>query len=149
MIERFERFSFALSELSRYWHKIAGEEMERYGLKGPQCIYLLTLYRHPEGVTATRLGELCGKDKADVSRMMTMMAQKGLILKTGPSYRALLRLTEAGKAAAEQVQYRAATAVELGGKGLTEENREIFYQVMEQIAQNLRTISRSGLPPVC
>lgn len=145
MLSRFERFSFALSELSRYWHKIAAEEMERYGLKGPHCIYLLTLYRHSEGITASRLGELCGKDKADVSRTMNLMLQKGLVLRSGASYRALLQLTDAGRAAAEQVQRKAATAAELGGKGLTDGDRQIFYQVMEQIAQNLRSICQSGL----
>ena len=33
MVDRFERFSFAISEISRCWHKIAAEEMEAYGLK--------------------------------------------------------------------------------------------------------------------
>ena len=29
MVERFERFSYAISEISRCWHKIAGEEMQK------------------------------------------------------------------------------------------------------------------------
>ena len=28
MIERFERFSLAIAEISRCWHKLAGEEMK-------------------------------------------------------------------------------------------------------------------------
>ena len=35
MIDRFERFSLAITEVSRYWHKIASGEMEQYGMKGP------------------------------------------------------------------------------------------------------------------
>lgn len=35
MVERFERFSLAIAESSRCWHKLAGEEMKVYGLKGP------------------------------------------------------------------------------------------------------------------
>lgn len=147
MIHRFERFSYALSELSRYWHKIAGDEMARYGLKGPQCVYLLTLFRHPDGLTAARLGALCSKDKADVSRSITLMQEKGLVMRDSSGYRALLRLTPAGIRAAEQVEQRAVTAVKLGGQGLTEESRRIFYDTMEQIAENLRTLSQGGLPP--
>ena len=79
MVDRFERFSFAISEISRCWHKLAAEEMEKYGLRGPHCLYLLAMYHHPGGVTAPQLGELCGRDKADVSRMMAMMREKGSI----------------------------------------------------------------------
>lgn len=146
MVDRFHRFSYAISELSRCWHKIAAQEMERYGLKGPHCVYLLTLYRHPEGLTATQLGNLCGKDKADVSRMMAMMEQKRLIRKEGATYRAILKLTEAGKVAAEHVQNRAAKAVELGGSGMSADAREQFYKTLELVVSNLQAISEEGLP---
>ncbi len=33
MYQRFEQFSVALTEISRYWHKLTGEEMEKHGLK--------------------------------------------------------------------------------------------------------------------
>ena len=47
MEDRFERFSVGMSEISRYWHKLTGDEMEKYGLKGTHSIYLLTMYRFP------------------------------------------------------------------------------------------------------
>ena len=146
MVSRFERFSYAISEISRCWHKLAAQEMETYGLKAPHSVYLLALYRNPQGITAARLSQLCGKDKADVSRMVTIMEEKGLVSREGASYRALLKLTQTGQTAAEQVQHRAATAVELGGEGITPDNRETFYAVLDQIAENLRTISEGGLP---
>lgn len=146
MVSRFERFSFAISEISRHWHRLATQEMEKYGLKAPHSVYLLTLYRYPDGITAARLAQNCGKDKADVSRMVTILEEKKLVAKEGSSYRALLKLTAQGKEAAEQVQKRASTAVEVGGEGINEENRETFYRVLEQIAQNLRAVSDEGLP---
>ena len=45
MIARFEKFSYAISELSRCWHKIAADEMKQYDLKGPYAVYFTTLYR--------------------------------------------------------------------------------------------------------
>lgn len=146
MVDRFERFSFAIYELSRYWHKIASDEMEKYGLKGSYAVYFTTLYRTPEGITAARLCEISGRDKADVSRAISLMEKKGLVTKEGNQYRALLKLSPAGVQAAEQINGRARVAVEFGGKGLTPENREIMYAAMEQIVANLKTLSEEGLP---
>ena len=149
MVERFERFLFTISEISRSWHKIAADEMEKYDLKGPHAIYLPTMYRYEEGITAARLSELCGKDKSDVSRMMNIMEKKGLVKKEGVNqnlYRALLKLTDEGKVAAEHVRERASLAVEIAGKDLTEEKREIFYESLETIASNLKELSKEGLP---
>ncbi|MBE6807904.1 MAG: hypothetical protein J6J30_00785 [Clostridia bacterium] len=151
MINRFERFSFAISEISRYWHKLTSEEMEKYGLKGTHSVYLLTMFRFPDGITAPRLCELCGKDKSDVSRMMSIMEKKGLVKKEGIHqnlYRGLLKLTESGKQAAEHVRKRAILAVELAGKDLTDEKREIFYDALESIVLNLRILSKEGIPQI-
>ena len=70
MIDRFERFTVALAESSRCWHKLAGEEMKAYGLKGAHATYLTMLSRHPEGVAVQALCELILKDKSDAARML-------------------------------------------------------------------------------
>jgi len=149
MLDRFERFSLSIFEITRHWHKITSDEMEKYGLKGPHCVYLLAMHQHPEGVTATQLGELCGRDKADVSRMVSIMEQKGLVTREGMAksmYRNILKLTEEGAAAAEFVCQRIMVAVELASKGLDDMRRTVFYEALELIAGNLRKISTEGLP---
>ena len=145
MIDRFERFSLAITEISRYWHKIASDEMEQYGLKGPHAIYLLTMDRFNDGITAAQLSEVCEKDKSDVSRAMSLMQKKGLAARGNP-YRALLRLTPNGKSAAEHIRKRAQLAADLAGAKVSEENRAIFYDALESIADNLKEISKGGLP---
>ena len=150
MLNRFARFSLAIAEIDRCWHKLAAEEMAKYGLNSPHAVYLTTLYQFEEGITAARLGELCCKNKADVSRMVSIMEKKGLVLKEstgGNMYRALLKLTDDGKLAARAVQDRVALAVELAGAGLSEENRAIFYDALELITSNLQVLSKEGLPP--
>lgn len=149
MLNRFSRFSLAIAEIDRCWHKLAAEEMAKYGLNSPHAVYLTTLSGFKEGITAARLGELCGKNKADVSRMVGILEQKGLVRKEavgGNLYRARLLLTEEGRQAAEHVQQRVALAVELAGSGMTEEEREVFYRCLERIAANLQELSREGLP---
>lgn len=149
MIERFERFSFAISEISRYWHKLATDEMEKLGLKGTHSVYLITMLKFPDGITAPKLCELCSKDKSDVSRMMAIMEQNGFVKKEGVHqncYRGVFKLTEKGKNAANNLKNRVDLAVELAGKDLSNEEREIFYRSLESISGNLRILSKEGLP---
>ncbi len=149
MEQRFERFSYLLFEIARYWHKLTTGEMEHYGLKGTHSVYLSAMARHPEGITAPQLCELCGKDKSDVSRMMAIMEQKGLVTKQGGHqnrYGGSFVLTELGQQAASFVERRATLAVELAGKDLDEESRNILYQSLESITANLKTLSKEGLP---
>ena len=149
MLNRFARFSLAIAEIDRCWHKLAAEEMAKYDLNSPHAVYLNTLYQYPEGITAAKLGELCCKNKADVSRMVTILEKKGLVRKEAVGdnlYRAKLLLTDDGKLAAEHVQGRAALAVELAGSGMTDAERETFYRCLEQITANLQTLSKEGLP---
>ena len=147
MVDRFERFSFSVFEVSRCWHKLAAEEMAKYDLKGPHAIYLTVLQHNPEGLTAARICELCGRDKADVSRALAVLDEKGMVKREGGSgYRARISLTEAGCKAAEHVTRRASVAVELAGKDLTEESRAAFYTALESIVANLRKLSEEGLP---
>ena len=149
MLNRFARFSLAISEIDRCWHKLAAEEMAKYDLNSPHAVYLNTLYEFEEGLTAAQLGELCRKNKADVSRMVSILENKGLVRKEASGnnmYRARLLLTAEGRQAAEQVRNRTALAVELAGAGMTESDREVFYRCLEQITANLQMLSRDGLP---
>lgn len=146
MIDRFERFSYGIFEINRCWHKLAAEEMEAYGLKGPYAVYLLALERCSDGITAAQLCELCSRDKADVSRAMRIMEEKELVCRDGASYRAKLKLTPAGQQAAAHVKQRAGVAVEHAGKGFSPQQRETFYQVLDTITVNLQLLSREGLP---
>ena len=40
---------------------------------------------------------------------------------------------------------RALVAVEMAGEGLQEEQRQVFYQVLNLISRNLHTICKDGL----
>ena len=149
MIHRFERFCGAIADISRCWHRIAADEMEKYGLNGPHAVYLNTLYCHPEGITAAKLGELCGKNKSDVSRMIAILEEKGLVRKEHVYknfYRARLKLTEEGRRAAEQVREKVGVAVECVERGISQESIENFNHVLNQISVNLQTLCKEGLP---
>ena len=149
MVGRFERFSSAISERSRCWHRVANEAMKQYGMKGSYSVYFTAMSHFPEGVTAVHLVELCGRDKADVSRAMALMEQKGLVRRQNEgqkTYRARLQLTDTGKALADEINEKARAAVEYASRGLSEEKRQVFYEALALITANLQGLSREGIP---
>ena len=148
MIGRFETFSFALEKMSSSWSKIATEELKPFGLKGAYVLYLIALYKNEDGLTSANLCEICNKDKADVSRGIKALESKGLVVRdmtASNKYRAKITLTEQGKTTTKALRERIKLAVEKGGKGLTDEQREIFYNALEIISTNLKEISKGGL----
>jgi len=146
-MDRFEKFSLAVFNITHYWNKVATEEMKKYDLKAPCAIYLLTLKQYEEGVTAAKLCEVCGKDKADVSRTIKVMEERGLVERGGDiSYRARVKLTEEGIKLAETINERASLAVDLVGGDLPEENRKILTETLDIILKNITKLSKDGLP---
>ena len=149
MLDRFEHFSYSISNIYRHMMKIEREEMEKYGLRGSYVQYLIAMKRFPEGMTSAKLCDICDKDKAAISRIVAEMESKGLIRRESDKsnmYRAKLVLTEEGNKAADYVCERAEKAVLAAGKGLDEEDRRIFYGVLAIFEANLRRISREGIP---
>ncbi len=150
MLDRFEHFTYAINEISRFWRKLAGEEMEKYGLKASHAIYFTVLARHrATGLTASQICESCGRDKADVSRMLAIMEMKGLIIKEGSHqnlYNGVFKLTGEGYAVAKSVSERAQKAVALAGRELSEEKRNIFYEALDSIVENMRELTKKGIP---
>lgn len=143
MTDSFEKFSFAISELYHYLHKITREEMEEYGLSGPHAIYFFILSRHKNGLTSAKLAEASFRNKADVSRAITLLEKKGLVKKEGGtsnSYRAKILLTSEGELAAKKLRERAEIVAGEVGNGLTAEKRTALYDALEIIASNMREI---------
>lgn len=148
MITKYEQFSSSVASLCRDIQHIERMEMAKFGLKGPHAQCLLAMSRYPEGLPAARLCGLCDKDKAAISRTLSELEEAGLVrrdLSGGSRYRANLLLTDAGKAAAQAVSERAQLAVEAAGAGLNDDQRAVFYQVLNIIAGNLHTICKNGL----
>ena len=148
MENRYELLSGAISSMYHDIQKIERVEMANYGLKGPHAQCLLAMKKHPEGITAARLCEVCDKDKAAISRILAELEAAGMVIRenrNGSKYRASLVLTYQGQAAAEAVVEKARLAVEKAGIGFGEEEREVFYRVLSIIAGNLHKLCREGL----
>ena len=100
MVGRFEIFTLALSEILSSWNKIASDELKPYGLKGSYVVYLIALYKATEGLTSVNLCEMCNKDKAEVSRAIKSLEEKGFVVRenvTVNGYRAKITLMKENK----------------------------------------------------
>ncbi len=149
MIERFEQFSYSINGIYRYILKIEKEEMEKYGYRGSYALYLAIMSHFPDGLTVSRLSELSDRDKAGISRIVSDMEENGLVMRqTNKSnfYRAKLVLTEKGKEVADFVREKAIAAVIEAGRGVSDEDRRVFYECLFIIASNLKKICNEGLP---
>ena len=120
MENRFEHFTLDIFNISKYWNKIASEEMKEYGLRGAHA--------------------------ADVSRAIADFQKKGILEPyDGPRYRFTPKLTPRGHALAAQIRARATVALDLAGQGITDEMRENMYHCLDLIATNMRLICEDGL----
>lgn len=149
MLSRFQQFSYVISEINRQIQKIERDEMIKYGCKGAFAQYLVALLNHPEGLTAARLCQICDKDKAAVSRMVSEMQEKGMVTRSSEStraYNAPILLTEDGRKAAEHVCMKARAAVKAVGGEMSEEERRVLYSLLDSIAGKLQRLSEEGIP---
>ncbi len=147
MVQRYGRFSAAVSKISYCIQKIESEVMAKYGLAGACAQYLAALGINEEGLTVSALSKSCMKDKAAVSRAVAELEEKGLVQRNcvgNNIYRAPIVLTEKGKEVSRYVAERASATVEIAG--LVDEDREKLYTALNLIADNLAQMCESGLP---
>ena len=149
MLSRYEQFSYIVSGINRHIQKLERDEMIKFGYKGAFAQYLVAMRHYPQGVTAAQLSEICDKDKAAVSRIVTEMIAKGLVVRkstTETMYRAKLTLSQEGEKVAQFIASRASAAIEAMGNELSDEQRKILYFALDTISDKLHTLSKEGIP---
>lgn len=144
MIQRFEKFVTSVSQLYRCIQKIKSREMTELGLKGTHVMCLFHLRQNTEGLTASQLSTLCMEDKAAISRAISKLEEKGLVrlAQSGEKrrYRAPITLTQTGQSASQRMVKLIEDAVTRGGAGLTESERNTFYNSLDIITRNLQAM---------
>lgn len=144
MIDRFENLTSGVTQIYKSIQKIKRCHMDSLGLKGTHVMCLHYLESYPDGLTASDLCDKCKEDKAGISRILADLEKNRLITyeqqKETKRYRAKAILTEEGKKYAKKVTNLIIHATIAGGQGISERERDIFYQVLFQIADNLNQV---------
>ncbi len=121
--------------------------MRKYGLHG-SCARLLLVILKKGSITSAQIAKESGRNKAEVSRTISDLEDKGLVKRCGSptNYRVRLELTDRGKDTAEKINAVAERAVLFTGGSLSEEERATLYKALDLISKNLYAIAQSGIP---
>ena len=142
MEERFQTFTVLISGINRCIRKIKTEEMDEYKLKSPHVSCLYYLFKIGN-LTSKELCDVCQEDKAALSRSLEYLENNGYIeneISVKKRYRSPLVLTEKGKDVGKNIAKKIDTILNLASAGLTEEKREILYEGLTLINDNLENI---------
>ena len=90
MVDRFAQFTGAVLELHRCINRIKEAEMAEWGLRGSHVMCLYYLGRYEEGLTAAQLTALCKEDKAAVSRTVSQLAERAVMIMSGKIFQLFL-----------------------------------------------------------
>ena len=143
MEERYQLFTTLIAKCARAIKKIKSSEMSEFNLKGLHVSCLYYVYVSKKSLTATELCDICDEDKANISRAIDMLEENGFVIcnsKTQKKYNCPISLTEKGVEVATSVASKIDNIVMLASKGLSEENRRIFYSSLTLISNNLEKI---------
>ena len=146
MFDRFEKFALTIAQINRCIQKIKSMEMTDLGLKGNHTMCLYYLGKNPEGLTPTELCALCKEDKAAISRTIAELEATGYVESNGTEgkreYRTKLHLTKKGEGVTCILDTKIRNAVDLGGNGLSDEQRQTFYVALDIISANLEKFTK-------
>ena len=142
-MERFERFTVLISNITRSIRKIKTEEMSRWGLRSHHvlCIY----YLYTKGaLTSKKLCGFCNEDKANISRSIDYLEVEGFIAQKGNSkkkYNVQYQLTEKGSSVGRIITERIDEIIGSAADALSDEERATMYHCLEVIDSRLGAIS--------
>ncbi|MBQ8292666.1 MAG: MarR family transcriptional regulator [Bacilli bacterium] len=142
MEERFEMFTVLIAKSGRLVKRIKTEEMAEFNLKLPHVSCIYYLYKRGT-LTSKELCDICDEDKASISRALEHLEENGYIRcldEAKKRYKSPLELTEKGKIVGEKVEEKIDNILVEASKGLTPENRKIFYESFSLICNNLQNI---------
>ena len=142
MQERFQMFTVLITKINRSIRRIKTEEMAEFDLKSPHVSCLYYLYKS-NSLTAKELCDICEEDKAAVSRSIEYLEANGYIVcrsKAQKRYRAPLELSEKGRVAGGRIVEKIDRILEQVSAGLSETDRQIMYQSLARISDNLQKI---------
>lgn len=141
MIPRFEKFTANVSTAYKYIIKIKASEVKEFGLKAAHVMCLFFIGRSKNGLTAGELVELCNEDKSGISKALAVLKEKGFINADNDDdskkYKIRYAITNKGIEIYDCIIEKIENVIEECNKGLTEQERQVFYSTFEKIVSNL------------
>lgn len=147
MKERFYLFVLRINSISKYINKLKFDFAPQLGVKNVHIFWLYELYIHPEGLTASELASRAMISRSLISREIENLLENGYIQMQKNSkgkrmnYNAHITLTEKGMNLAKNISKKGMEVQARVNRGISEEDLIIFYDTLEKLQNNLRSIS--------
>ena len=136
--DRFEAFTTLVTNASRSITKIKHRGMEGYGLGSTHTVCLRKLCAAPEGLTRTQLAKVCELDKAQISRIIGELFDKGYVISPTGGYKCRVMLSDSGRRVAEEINRLVLDINEFVSGEIPQQDIEAFYSVFARICDGLK-----------
>ena len=138
--DRLEAFSTLITGASRSITRLKNIRMAHYGLGSTHTICIRKLYAARDGLTRKQLSEVCELDKAQISRVIGELVQKGYVVESQgkSSYRKRILLTESGNIIAAEINSIILDVNNFVSGDIPEEDICAFYRVFSSICDGLK-----------
>ena len=138
--DRYERFSQMLVGASKSIYRIKHKRMLKYGLMSTHTTCLRLLYENPSGLTKKEISDNCDMDKAQITRIVKDLLDKGYVKAEGTekAYNRKFFLSESGHEITEEINAIVLEVNEYVSGEIPQADLEEFYRVFETINNNLR-----------
>ena len=139
----FEIFSTGVSHLIKSIQQLKSRKMAEYGLKGTTALCLCQIFESETGLSAGELSERGEIDKAQVSRCMAELTEKGFVFRDardGKQYRQKYCLTQKGKEVARDIVQSTSAIQARIRENVSDADMAIFYRVLDVLCDNFSII---------
>ena len=141
--DHFEIFSTSIAQLIKAVQYLKSRKMAQYGLKGTNALCLCQILESENGLTAGELATQGEIDKAQVSRCMAELIEKGFVYREeteGRRYKQKYRLTPDGEHAAKDIQATARRIQDAVGKDVSDDDLDVFYCTLYKLCENFNEL---------
>ncbi len=142
--ERFVMFINRIDAMHKYIQQIRASLASEMDMKGVHTLWVYLLSLHPDGLTSAEIAELCAVDRSLVSREIELLRENDIVelkeMNGRRMYNSTVRLTEKGKALAKSIERRALDAQESVDEGITVEELNAFYTIVDKMCDNFKKI---------
>lgn len=139
---RFIRFESMIGSAAKSIARLKTARMARFHLSAAHTSCLLHLYTAPDGLTQTGLREALGMDRAQVSRVLHRLCDRGYVASSGTGYNRLYRLTQPGTAVAREIDHIVSEVLTFVSGSIPNEAIDAFYRTFSIITANLSDAER-------
>lgn len=142
MNDRFVMFTTLIANISRSIFRMKSEFMSEFNLKSSHvsCIYYI---HHGLARSASELCRVCDEDKANISRAIKELEERGMISRVRDSRgrrSGRLAITDDGREVAIFITEQIDNIFAILDDAVTEEERAVMYKALSNISSGLSAI---------